>query len=232
MVGSNAQRNADFFPNRINMYVKAMKYAADVHDDGFYKLSFGAPAVSDPDGIIDGVTITGGVTISPSSFVGAVVAVSDAPWGRNVIIDASAANSPDCHIYGFDYLGQAMIETIAFNGTTAVDGVKAFMRVTKVVAETGITGTMDLGFGDVLGLPYKTIKVEAELEDGVLGSAGTLVGGVLTDPQTLVTGDPRGTYDPNGTLDETADFTILAYADDWVNAAGNGGLYGIAHAIV
>ncbi len=231
MVGKNAQRHADFFPNRIDMYVKAMKYAAELHDDGFYKLSFGSPALADLDDIIDGVTITSGVTILPASFVGGIVGVADAPWGRTVEIDASAANTPDCHIYGFDYLGQAMVETIAFAGTSSVLGLKAFMRVTKVVVESGITGTMDLGFSTKLGLPWKTVKVEAEIEDGVMASAGTLAAPILTDPQTLTTGDPRGTYIPTGTLDDAADIAILAYADDWVNAAGNGGLYGIAHVV-
>lgn len=228
MVGSTSHRRADFFPNRINMYVKAMQYAADVHDDGFYKLSFGAPIVSDPNGIVAAFTITGGVTIETSDLVGGVVAVSDAPWGRNVIVDASASGTPVVTVNGFDYLGQAMTENIAANGTTAVPGLKAFMRVTDVAVASGITGTFDLGFGDVLGLPYKTTGVVEEIEDGNRAGAGTVVEPVLTDPQTAVTGDPRGTYDPAGTLDGTADFSILARADNWVNAAGNGGYYGIA----
>ncbi len=211
------------------MYVKAMKYAADVHDDGFYKLSFGSPALADLDDIIDGVTVTSGVTIDIDEFIGAVVAVADAPWGRTVEIDASAAGSPIVLIHGFDYLGQKMTESITANGTTPVLGLKAFMRVTQVVVATGITGTIDVGFSTKLGLPYKTVKVEAEIEDGVMASAGTLAAPVLTDPQTTTTGDPRGTYIPTGTLDDAADFSIVAYADDWVNADGDGGYYGIAH---
>ena len=230
MVGTITHRRADFFPNRINQFVNGMLYAADVHDDGMYKLSFGAPAVSDPNGIVAAFTITGGVTIEVADMVGAVEGLSDAPWGRTVVVDASAAGTPLCTVHGFDYLGQAMSENITMAGTTAVEGNKAFMRVTQFVVASGITGTFDAGFLDELGLPYKTIAILEEIEDGAPnGTIGAVVVGVLTDPQVATTGDPRGTYNPTGTLDATADITIVARADNWINAAGNGGYYGIKH---
>lgn len=229
MVGRTTHRHGDFYPKRIDMYVKAMQYAADLHDDGMYKLSFGAPAVKDVDGIIDAFTITGGKTISISDFVGGVEPVCDSPWGRLLSFQGSAAGTPLVTITGFDYLGQAITETVTL-ATGAEDfSLNAFFRVTKVVVATGVTGTFDMGFDNKLGLPYKTMSVVEEYEDGVKASAGTLVAPVLTDPSTAATGDPRGTYTTTGTLDETADFSILARASNWVNADGNGGYYGIAH---
>ncbi len=229
MVGTTTHRHGDFFPDRINQFVKAMRYAADVHDDGMYKLSFGAPAVEDPNGIIAAVTITGGVTILPAEFVGGVEPVVDAPWGRGISFEGSAAGTPVVTITGYDYLGQKITETVTMLTGAETWSLNAYSRIIQVDVATGVTGTFDMGFSDRLGLPYKTMSVVEEIEDGVRAAAGTLVVPVLTDPATAATGDPRGTYAPTGTLDGTADFTILARADNWVNAAGNGGYYGIAH---
>ncbi len=229
MVGTTTHRHGDFFPDRINQYVAAMRYAADVHDDGKYKLSFGAPAVEDPNGIIAAVTITGGVTILPAEFVGGVEPVCDSPWGRVISFEGSAAGTPVVTITGFDYLGQKITETVTMLTGAETWSLNAYSRIIQVDVATGVTGTFDMGFSNRLGLPYKTMEVEYEIEDGVLASAGTLVVPILTDPATAATGDPRGTYAPTGTLDGTADFSIVASADNWINAAGNGGYYGIAH---
>lgn len=229
MTGQTTHRHGDFFPKRINQYVKAMRYAADVHDDGFYKLSFGAPAVEDPNGIIAAFTITGGVTIAISDFVGGIEPVVDAPWGRGISFQGSAAGTPVVTITGFDYLGQKITETVTMLTGAETFSLNAYSRITEVVVASGVTGTLNFGFSNRLGLPYKTMSVVEEIEDGVRAAAGTLIVPVLTDPSTAATGDPRGTYAPTGTLDDTADFSILARADNWINASGNGGYYGIAH---
>jgi len=229
MTGTTMHRHGTFFPDRINQYVKAMRFAADLGDDGLYKLSFGAPAVEDPNGIIAAVTITGGVTILPASFVGAVEPVVDAPWGRGISFEGSAIGAPVVTITGFDYLGQRITETVTMVSVTETFSLNAYSRIISVAVASGVTGTIDLGFSNRLGLPYKTMNVEYEIEDGVRANAGTLVVPILTDPATAATGDPRGTYAPTGTLDGIADFQILARADNWINAAGNGGYYGIAH---
>ena len=229
MVGRTTHRHADFFPNRINQFVNGMLYAADVHDDGMYKVSFGAPAVKDVNGIIAAHTITGGATINVSDFVGGIEPVCDSPFGRLLSFEGSAAGTPLVTITGFDYLGQPITENITL-ATGAEDfSLNAFFRVTKVVVASGVTGTFDMGFAEFLGLPYKTMNVEFEIEDGVRADANTFVAPVLTDPAIITTGDPRGTLLTTGTLDGIADFSILARADNWVNADGNGGYYGIKH---
>jgi hypothetical protein len=69
-----------------------------------------------------------------------------------------------------------------------------------------------------------------ELSDGTQeSSTGTLTAPVLTDPQTATTGDPRGTYAPNVTLNGSTEVEIYAIADRGVNSDGNGGLLGIKH---
>lgn len=52
----------------------------------------------------------------------------------------------------------------------------------------------------------------------------------LTDPQTVSTGDPRGTYEPNLTPNGS-EIIVGLVGDPAVNATGNGGLYGIRHVI-
>lgn len=232
MSGTIHQRGPDHFAERINHYVPAMSYAADVHDDGFYKLSLGTPGDADTDGIVDGDTVNGGVTIAVADFNGVLANAarwkSDAKFGRAVQIVFSAAGTPVVQIKGTDYLGQRMQENLTGNGTTPVVGKKAFMTVDEIVVASGVTGTIDVGTADVLGLPYKTVAIEAEIADGAIQSAGTFVAPVLTDPQTATTGDARGTYNPTVTLNGSVDVVVLAKADSWVNASGNGGLHGIA----
>jgi len=118
-------------------------------------------------------------------------------FGRNVNVDGSAASTAVIRVYGFDYLGQPMIEDITMNGTTTAEGLKAFARVTRITTGTDSDATLDVGWGDKLGLPYRLIDVYTELVDGVEpADAGAYVKGVATT-QTATTGDPRGTYTPH-----------------------------------
>lgn len=233
MTGFTTHRGPDNFADRIDHYVPKMMYAADVHDDGFYKLSLGSPNVGDADAIVDGVTVTGGVTLTSANFNGVeangVNWESTSKYGQAVRIVFSAAGTPVVQIKGFDYLGQRMQQNLTGNGTTPVNGTKAFKRITEIVVPIGVTGTIDVGTLDVLGLPYKTVAIENEIADGAPQSAGTFVAPVLTDPQTATTGDPRGTYNPTVTLTGSVDVTVLAKADNWRNASDNGGYHGIKH---
>lgn len=53
----------------------------------------------------------------------------------------------------------------------------------------------------------------------------------LTDPQTVTTADPRGTYEPIITPDGVKEIIVGLVGDPYVNAAGNGGLLGIKHVV-
>lgn len=52
---------------------------------------------------------------------------------------------------------------------------------------------------------------------------------VTTDPATVSTGDPRGTYEAMLTYDGASEIVVGLLADPSVNTSGNGGLHGIAH---
>lgn len=78
---------------------------------------------------------------------------------RNILIKGNAAGiAGDVTINGTNYDGEVISETIALNGSTAVEGAKAFKTVTKIdlPAETHAgTDTVSIGWGDKIGLPFK-----------------------------------------------------------------------------
>jgi hypothetical protein len=228
-----------FHPQRVNQYVKAMAMAASVHN-GPVRVDFGAPALADTDAIVtQAQDLEADNAKTLTSFLGAIGSAAPAPYGRNITATAGAAvgsgTSVVITINGFDYLHQPMTETITVahaDGTNTIAGKKAFYGPTSIASDGG--GSVDtyilIGYGALLGLPFRAIKVFTEEADGVPdGTLGSLVAGVLTDPQTATTGDPRGTYDPHTTLDGSANVTATFLFDSYVNASGNGGLHGIKH---
>jgi hypothetical protein len=212
------------FPRRINMYVRAMAYSSDVNYNGFTRVNFGAPIAASATSILNAGSIAAGTSIDLS----AVAAVPD-PFGRNVVVVAGAANATAVIVYGWDYLGQPIAESLTLNGTTPVVGVKAFKSFSSV-SYTAAATTLSIGTGVKLGLPYKAIRVEWEVANGAVVAAGTLNAPSLTDPQTNVTPDPRGTYVTTTAMNGA---NIISAAFDMandVNTSNNGGLHGLQQA--
>lgn len=224
----------DYRPLTINQYVPACAFVADARSGDATRVSLGTPAVADTDGLLDGVDTTatsGDITVTGNANLGAIGAIADAPYGRNVTVTGAGVGAKVVTIKGKDYMGQPMQETITCSSGNGA-GVKAFKKVeTITLGAVAGDNDSDFGWGDVLGLPYKTIKVLSEEADGVVeATLGTHVGPVLTDPQTATTGDPRGTYNPQTTLDGSTEITITAIFDNSVDGtSGNGGYFGIAH---
>jgi hypothetical protein len=138
------------------------------------------------------------------------------------VSDGAATSTVTVH--GFDYLGQPMQETLTLNGTTPVVGVKMFRHVTRVVAAVTAGRTVDVGWGNVIGLPYKLLKSDAEfVSNAVPADAGTLTAGNDTTV-SATTSEPRGKYAPhtNNVPNGTRTYRIAGYWD-----VEN--LYGIAH---
>lgn len=214
-----------FFTGRINCYCPNAKYAADHVIDGATRISFGAPAVASTTALLATVDITAGKT--KAAFT-AGIWTSDANYGRCLQVVLSGAGTPAITIYGRDFWGQPMLETFTGNGATPVIGLKAFMYADSYSADATAV-TLSIGTTDKLGLPYKTVKVLSEESDGAVATLGTLVTPVVTDPATAITGDPRGTYDPNTTLNAVRVITAYILCDSTANSSSNGGLHGIRH---
>jgi len=223
------QRVRDNFIEGFNYYVPAMQGGGDLGGQPLHgRISFGAPPVADVDSLLAAQSIaTAGETTTFLTTTHTPAKMS--PFGRNMTVVASGAATSNVTIIGRDYLGQPMRESFTLNGTTPVVGGKAFKYIDKVTfGATGAT-TINVGYGARLGVPYRVVAVEREYTDNVLAAAGTLVAPVMTDPQTATTGDPRGLYTPTTTPDGAKVLEIDVNFNNFVNAAGNGGLHGIKH---
>lgn len=146
------------------------------------------------------------------------VATMDVP--RNVsCVSANAGDTTQTlTVYGTDEYGVAMQERLTLNGTTTVQGKKAFKTVTRVAASATTAGNISVGNNDVLGLPVflpgsGVTYVVKELQDNAVATAGTVLKGDDTKP-SLTTGDVRGTYDPNAACDGARSFQLIAFIPD------------------
>lgn len=78
---------------------------------------------------------------------------------RNIRVKGNAAGiAGNVVITGTNYKGVEITETIALNGSTAVEGNKAFKTVTKIQLPIKVNAsgdTVSVGIGNKLGLPYK-----------------------------------------------------------------------------
>lgn len=179
---------------RVNVRVPDLVYAADVGIDGMTTVDIPAMPAALATGIINAQSIAAAGQSNP------VVGWSPANmgrYGRNVTVVASGAATSNVTVVGFDYLGQGMRESFTLTGATPVVGKKAFADIAFVTY--GLTGgtTINVGYGSVLGVPYKILStaIVFELMNDAIPTAGALIAGVVT--QTLTSGDPRGTYTPN-----------------------------------
>lgn len=144
---------------------------------GLYLINLGSPNVADTDGILDGVAAEDSAqSYDSDDFVSTFDGNLDVP--RNITITGSAGANHVVTITGEDYLGNAMVEAITASGTNTIAGLKAFASVSAIDIAAGASGdTIDVGFGDVLGLPvalFKGAQVLAELEDGIAIGTGQL----------------------------------------------------------
>lgn len=200
---------ASHYPRGMNLYVPDMTYSADVDVIGYAHMDLGSLPVADADGILSAESIaSAGATQEFASTYDASVM---GRYGRNVTVVASGAATSKVTVHGTDYLGQPMSEELTLAGASAVAGKKAFKHINSVEYGATAATTINLGWGNVLGLPYATKVLERELvNDGAPAQAGTVVTAVLTD-QTATSGDPRGTYAPNGGVVADTNYKILAY---------------------
>jgi len=219
----NLMANATNFPRRINAYVPAMAYSADVNYNGETRVNFGAPAAATTTAILNAGSMTGVTSIDLSS-----ASIADA-YGRCIQVAASGANATVVTINGWDYLGQPFAESLTLNGATPGGGNKAFKSFSNVTITAAAT-TLSIGTGVKLGLPYKAIRAVYEIGNGALAAAGSLQAPSVVDPATATTTDPRGLYTTTTTMNGANIISAAFNMLNDVNTANNGGLHGIRQA--
>jgi hypothetical protein len=234
-------------PRRINGYVPAMQYASDVIHNAPYDALFGPLALASATAIINAqsMAVAGFANLGQTgTAIGALVTDTiDAyatyndtrfpygpGWGRALQYVASGASTGTVTVRGKDYLGQPVTEAITLNGATPVNGKKAFKYIDSITWTVTAATTLNVGTTAILGLPYRMMNVLSEELAGVrVGTLGTLTTPDQTDPGTTTTGDPRGTYTPNSTLNGTSDLSAIFIPNFRLNTNNNGGLHGLAH---
>lgn len=210
-------------PRRISKYVPGMQFAAGVDQaSGFYNISFGSPSVASATAILLAPgALTSGAAATFTTMTGALLDTIDAPFGRNITVTGTSTRV--LTVRGRDYLGQPMAEAITMS-TGTISGKKAFKWIDSL-SFSAVADTVNptVGVGDVLGLPWATVKVLSETSYAVstgvatVQTVGTFVVADFTSPATATTGDPRGTYDPTATLSAgVTEIVIQAVADGQV----------------
>lgn len=205
-------------------------------------INLGTPATLDADAFVKAATSTEApdtetVTYtpatdgtSPTDGVGTVVTKDgvlywemDVPRNiHSVVSHGSSVVAMTITATGLDEFGQPMVEDIAVaaTGTSQTDnGVKAFKWVSSIAltaAADAEANTVNVGFGDVLGLPVhvpSAAMLLKEFEDGAAPSAGSLVAG-LNGISTATSADVRGTYDANSASNGQKNFSLLVAVPD------------------
>lgn len=118
-------------------------------------------------------------------------------------------------VTGTDMYGQPMTETRTLNGTTVVNGLKAFYTVTGVTVSAAITGTVSVGTRDAFGLPIRinnaAYVISAKWDSTLADNAGTFTAADATTA-TATTGDVRGTFAQAGNAANGARRLVMALA--------------------
>ncbi len=141
----------------------------------------------------------------------------------SVVTHGSSIVAMTITITGYDYYKERVVEThtITATGTTkTVNGAKAFAYIESIAltaAADAEANTLNLGIGDVLGLPIKAAElsdVVAFFADGTEEVTAATVVAAVTTTASATTGDVRGTITP-----DTATDASVAYAA-WVFVSG------------
>lgn len=210
---------------KMNAYSNNVTYSANVIN-GFYQVTFDKVAVTQTLATVSATVEADGV-----KDFGEVPVVIDAEFGANISVkSSSSSDTKKVTVYGFDYLGQPMVEEFTRNNTTAVVGKKAFKFISKIVVEKGVAATVTVDRGLQFGLPYHTTKIVAEIRDGVDSSTTKLVAAVNTKGSTT-SGDPRGLANLT-TYNSPANIVLvcMASAESFtIDDAMHGGLFGVPH---
>jgi hypothetical protein len=210
------------------------------------KIDLGAPLTLDTNGLIvaatstelpdtETVTYTFPATSSSPQDGANLTGIMDVPRNiTSVTTHGSSIVAMTILVTGTDTYGEAMSEliTVAATGTSEIDdGIKAFKTVTSIAitaAADAEANTLNMGFGDVLGLPYKLegeYDVLAQYADTTEEKlASVWVAAVATDPATTTTGDVRGTVNPDTACDGSVNYYVWMKVDDVSTKTGLGGV--------
>lgn len=173
------------------------------------------------------VAAAGNLTINGASAASGVATFAVA---RAVSIVSTGAGDTTqvATVTGTDVYGLPLSEAITFNGTTTVNGKKAFLTVTRVAISAALAGNASVGSTDIFGLPIRanSRNYVQTAWNGAFVTTGTFTAADATTA-TTTTGDVRGTYLVPDASNGTKRLTLWVFvADDDTQT----GLYGVTQA--
>lgn len=170
-------------------------------------VEFGQVDTLDADGVCVNASATGAATLpATGALVSGGVATFDI--ARNVTITSTGDESGITFtVTGTDHYGETLVEAVTGPNNTTVNGVKAFKTVTSVAVDGATTSSaVDVGMGDVMGLPFRLNDLGKFLGlyiDGDPVGSTPVAGFSAAGTSTATTADVRGTVTattaPNGT---------------------------------
>lgn len=206
--------------NSIDMREKVLDYFGNIRANAtrIVRVELGRPAAASGTAIL----ATTAVTVTAVNTLATAV-VNDVPRGLAYVSSNAGDTTQTITARGFDEFNNAMTETVTLNGTTTVNGKKAFKTVVSYQASASLAGNLSIGTqAGVFGLPFflqggtsaGAGYVIKEVMDATVPTAGTFVGGDLTAKATATSGDVRGTYTPNTAPNGTHVYELFISASD------------------
>ncbi len=219
--------NSLFYGNAYNAGAQATNGRRGVPLLPLQKFTLTNPVALDADGIAaaQAVAAAGNLTLNGALASGGSFTEAGGFARAVQIVSTNAGDTTQtATVTGTDYWGQTVVETLTFNGTTAVVSDKTFKTVTQIAISAALTGNASAGTTNKFGLPYKLSSSDDVLFVNAAGadekSSSTIVTADATSPATATTNDVRGAITPNTAANGTNDYSFWFHVDDVANAFG------------
>jgi len=175
---------------------------------------FGKPAAADADGILAAAAAaTEAVELGEDDWVEAFDGELDVPRQVAVVASEGATSiekDDTVTIYGTNIAGEPISEVLKFAAqqSTAKNTAQAFKTVTKVIiGESAVGVKFNVGWTDVLGLPFKLAATEKMALEYGAGALKATPGTFTVDASVL----GKNTYAPNTTLDGSTTVQLILF---------------------
>lgn len=177
-------------------------------------LDFGKPAAADADGILAAaVAAATAVELDEDDWVTAFDGELDVPRQVAVVASEGATSikkDDTVTIYGTNIADEPISEVLKFAATQATAKVtaQAFKTVTKVIiGESAVGVKFNVGWTDVLGLPFKLAAAEKMALEYGAGALQTTPGTFTVDASVL----GKNTYDPQTSLNGSNTVQLILF---------------------
>ena len=175
---------------------------------------FGKPVAADADGIYAAAAAAAtAVELGASDFVSTFTGALDVPRQVAVVASEGAASikkDDKVTIHGTNIEGTAISEELTFTAqqSTASTTTQAFKTVTGATIGPSTVGVkFNVGWTDVLGLPFKLAATEKMALEYGAGALKTTAGTFTVDASVL----GKNTYDPNTSLNGSNTVQLILF---------------------